>query len=105
MSKQPRRPTAFRLDDPRVVVGEAEHQHRRGEIHITPEPEPIDLPVPVDSGLTPRRKRWAWGNLFWAAFGGLVSLALGLALTTLIEELYARAAWLGTVGLALAGLA
>jgi putative membrane protein len=98
MSSSPRRPAAFRLDDPRVAGVE-----RSDGIRITPEPDPVDLPVPA--GLTAPRKRWAWASLFWAAFGGLVSLALGLAITALIEELYARAAWLGTAGLVLAALA
>lgn len=103
MSKHPRRPTAFRLDDPHVVVGDA-HGEARG-VRITPEPEPVDLSLPA-APVEPRpRRRWAWGSLFWTAAGGLVTLALGLAVTALIEELYARAQWLGTFGLVLAGLA
>ena len=43
--------------------------------------------------------------MFWSALGGLVTLGIGLATTRLIEDLYARAAWLGTLGLALAGIA
>jgi putative membrane protein len=43
--------------------------------------------------------------LFWSALTGLVLLALGLAVTNLVEDLYERAPWLGAVGLALALLA
>jgi putative membrane protein len=46
-----------------------------------------------------------WGTLFWSALGGLVSLAAGMAIVRLIEDLYARAEWLGWVGLAFALLA
>src|SRR5205085_12406878 len=46
-----------------------------------------------------------WGTVFWSAVGGLVMLGAGLATTALIEDLYARATWLGTLGAALAALA
>ena len=44
------------------------------------------------------RRRFSWGMVFWSALGGLVALGIGLATTALIEELYARAEWLGTLG-------
>jgi putative membrane protein len=40
--------------------------------------------------------------MFWSALSGLVVLSLGLAVTNLVEELFARAPWLGAVGLGLA---
>src|SRR5206468_1759800 len=46
-----------------------------------------------------------WATVFWSALGGLVALGAGLAITALIEDLYARATWLGTFGAALAALA
>ena len=55
--------------------------------------------------LTPRKRRVPWGALFWSALSGLVLLALGLAVTNLVEDLYARAPWLGAIGLVLALLA
>lgn len=45
----------------------------------------------------------SWGGLFWSALLGLASLAAGLWLTHLVEDLFARSATLGTLGLALAG--
>jgi len=101
-----RKPAAFRLDDPRVIVADADDGAKtrmRGGVRVTPEPDSFDLPVPVAA--PPPRRRFAWGTVFWSALGGLVTLGLGLATTRLIEDLYARAEWLGTLGLALAGLA
>ena len=55
--------------------------------------------------LTPRKRRVPWGALFWSALSGLVLLALGFAVPNLVEDLYARAPWLGAIGLVLALLA
>lgn len=101
-----RKPTAFRLDDPRVVLADVDETPRtpRGGVRLTPEPEAFDLPVPVPPPPLPRR-RFSWGTLFWSALGGLVALGTGLATTALIEDLYARAAWLGQLGIALAAIA
>lgn len=104
MNEQPRRPAAFRLDDPRVVVASPDEVAPRGAVRVTPEPESFDLPVPVPPRVPPR-KRFPWGTVFWTALGGLVVLGAGLAVTALIEDLYARATWLGTLGTALAGIA
>lgn len=109
MTERPayRKPVAFRLDDPQVVVAEAGDQEARlrgrRQILIDPEPEASAVPV-VQPSLAPRR-RLPWAKLFWSAAGGLVSLGLSLAVVRLIEDLFARAPWLGWVGLALAALA
>jgi putative membrane protein len=104
-----RRPEAFRLDDPHVVLMDDEKTRpARGTVRVVPEPENYDLPVPVAPALPPRRKLpWgvSWGTLFWSALGGLVVLGLGLATTRLIEDLYTRAEWLGSLGAALAAVA
>ncbi|MEA2928481.1 MAG: putative rane protein [Hyphomicrobiales bacterium] len=105
MNEQTRRPAAFRLDDPRVVVASPDEVAPRGAVRVTPEPQNFDLPVPVDPPALPPRKRFAWGAVFWSALAGLVVLGAGLAVTRLIEDLYARATWLGTLGAALAGIA
>ena len=102
-----RKPAAFRLDDPRVILADAEDGAKtrpRGGVRVVLEPEAFNLPAPVATPL-PARKRFSWGTLFWSALGSLVALGMGLATTRLIEDLYARAQWLGTLGLALAGLA
>jgi putative membrane protein len=105
-ARDPRRPVAFRLDDPHVIVTppeEAPRRPARGTVLITPETEPA-LPVPAERPAA-RRRRLPWGSLFWSALGGLVSLGLGLAATKLIEDLFARSEILGVIGLALALLA
>jgi putative membrane protein len=99
-----RKPQAFRLDDPHVVLADDDTRAMRGTVRVMPEPEHFDLPVPVAPALAPRR-RFRWGAVFWSALGGLVTLGLGLATTRLIEDLYARAQWLGTVGAVLAAIA
>lgn len=86
-----RKPAAFRLDDPQVVV--------------SPDSEAVpSVPVTIPPAPRPRRK-WPWSTLFWSALGGLVSLAAGLAVTRLIEDLFARAEWLGWIAALLAGAA
>jgi putative membrane protein len=103
----PRRPAAFRLDDPHVVLAEPDEPRTRaprGSVLITPEPDAALLPVPVAAAARPRR-RLPWATMFWSALGGLVSLGVGLAVTRLIEDLLARAPALGYVALALAALA
>ncbi|WAC25904.1 YcjF family protein [Ancylobacter sp. SL191] len=99
--RSPRRPQAFRLDDPDVVFAEEGRPAPRGSIVVTPTPaalEPAeDVPLPVPP---PKASRWA--TLFWSGLGGLVSLGVGLAVSKLIEDLFARADWLGYVGLAFA---
>ncbi len=104
-----RKPAAFRLDDPHVVVATADEEDRprfNDAVRITPEPQSFDLPVPVAAATpAPTRKRFSWGAVFWSALFGLVVLGGGLAVTSLIEDLFARATWLGTLGAALAGVA
>ena len=106
MSDKSRRPTAFRLDDPRVTVASPEDdlKAKRGVVRVVTEPETFDAPVPVEPPL-PVRRRFPWGAVFWTALGGLVSLGLGLAITHLIEDLYARNTWLGNFGAGLAVVA
>ncbi|KYK47905.1 hypothetical protein A1D31_28515 [Bradyrhizobium liaoningense] len=100
---QQRRPATFRLDDPGVVVTEADETGRlsRGTIQITPESDPSTLPVPIQATL-PARRRFPWGALFWSGLAGLTLLGVGLGVVHLIEDLFARSESLGYVGLAFA---
>jgi putative membrane protein len=75
---------------------------KRGHVVVTPEPE-IFEEAPGIEPLRPRRSRW--GAIFWSAVGGLVSLAIGLSVTRLIDDLFSYANWLGWAGAALAGIA
>jgi putative membrane protein len=104
MSERPRKPATFKLDDPGVVVMDADETGRpaRGTVRITPEIDPALLPVPIEAPLLPVRRGFRWGTVFWSAVGGLVLLGLGLSVTQLIENLFARSEGLGFVGLAFA---
>jgi putative membrane protein len=103
----PRRPATFKLDDPGVVVMDAEDTGRlaRGTIQIVPEAEPAQLPVTVDLPLVPVRRGFRWGTLFWSSVAGLVLLGTGLGVINLIEDLFARNEGLGVLGLAFAVIA
>jgi putative membrane protein len=99
MTETLRKPAVFSVDDPRLVTARPEEPPAADM--LTAETSGFDAPaIPV-----PRRKGIPWGALFWSALSGLVLLALGLAVTSLIEDLFARAPWLGVVGLALGALA
>jgi putative membrane protein len=107
-----RRPRAFRVDGPDVVVapaGEAGAEpprftRARQTVIVTEPEEPTEpigaVPVPVAGA-----RGGLWRKLLFGALGGLVSLAVGLSIDGLIRELWARAEWLGWLGLALAGVA
>ena len=60
---EPRRPATFRLDDPGVVMTEADESGRLGRatIQITPEPDPSTLPVPIQTVL-PARRGFPWAR-------------------------------------------
>src|SRR5258707_8072436 len=74
----------------------------RGTVHVTPEVEPAALPVPVEAPILRPRRGFRWGAVFWTAIGGLILLGLGLGMTRLIEDLFARGEGLGFLGLAFA---
>jgi putative membrane protein len=99
-----RRPATFKLDDPGVIVMDPDDASRpsRGTVHITPESDPALLPVPVEAPIVPVQRGFRWGAVFWSAIGGLTLLGLGLGVTRLIEDLFARSEGLGFLGLAFA---
>src|ERR1700738_2722767 len=99
-----RRPATFRLGDPGVIVMDPDDASRpsRGTVHVTPEADPALLPVPVEAPPVPVQRGFRWGTVFWSAAGGLILLGFGLSITHLIEDLFARSAGLGFLGLALA---
>jgi putative membrane protein len=100
MTETLRKPAVFSLDDPRLTVARPEELQSADE--IAPEASEFDPPaIPTP----PRRKGFSWGALFWSALSGLVLMGLGLAVASLIEDLFARAPWLGVAGLALGALA
>lgn len=112
MTERPRKPAAFRLDDPSVRFADPEKppseperdRASRPRVLVSNEPEPHEKARPQPAPPAIRPRLLSWGGLFWSGLGGLVSLALGLAVARLIEDLYSRAPWLGALGLALAGI-
>jgi putative membrane protein len=105
MNEHNRRPAAFRLDDPNVVLTAEPGSARaaRDTVRIMVEPEPA-LPAVTEPDPLPRR-RLGWGTLFWSALGGLVALGIGVSVTRLIEDLFSHNQGLGWLGAALAALA
>jgi putative membrane protein len=97
MNEPLRRPAAFRVDDPRVVVAEPES--------ALPDKAELGVIETSERAAAARSRRWRWGALFWSAASAFVLLALGVAVTGFVEELFTRAPWLGTTAAVLAGLA
>src|ERR1700694_1044326 len=99
-----RKPATFKLGDPGVIVIDPDDASRpsRGTVHVTPELDPALLPVPVEMPILPARRGFRWGAVFWAAVAGLILLGVGLGVTRLIEDLFARSEGLGFLGLAFA---
>ncbi|MFL6818208.1 MAG: YcjF family protein [Bradyrhizobium sp.] len=99
-----RRPATFKLDDPAVLVMDPADEGRpsRGSIHVTPEADPVLLPVALEAPLIPAQRRFRWGPVFWSGVGGLILLGLGLGVSRLIEDLFARSGSLGFLGVAFA---
>lgn len=91
---EPRRPGAFRLDDPAVSPVEEAMLEAL-------EPEQADAHQAVEAIAHPGRRGVRWGAVALAAGGSLVSLSLGVAFDTLVRDLFSRADWLGWLGLAL----
>jgi putative membrane protein len=109
MSERPqhRKPAAFKLDDPRVIVATAETEVARpprGKVQIMPDSDPALLPVPVDPAPIAKRG-FRWGTVLWTALGGLVLLGLGLGVANLVDDLFSRSQGLGYVGVGFALLA
>jgi len=112
MNTRPPRPRAFRLDDIRVKVDDKPAPSAPAAT-IASQYEPIPPSTrtgPIDeaelkveaaqkSGLLSRR-RPSLAGLFWSGLAGLVSLGVGLWMTSLIEGLFAKAESLGLVGVA-----
>lgn len=97
------KPQSFRPDDPRVVLAAPDEPLlTRAELRELEAAEASSLPAVVESA--PQKRRF-WGKLFWSAAGGLVSLALGLAITNLVQSLFSYAPWLGWLALVLTALA
>lgn len=107
MTPDDRRPAAFRLPPEERSEPRQETREPRAlptaEISMDPEPEEEAPVPPIDPAALARPLRW--GSLLLASLAALISLAAGLALQKLIEDLFARSEVLGWIGVGLAGLA
>ena len=97
--KEPRRPAAFKLKD--VELAEQEEPVPL----IVPEPDVFAEAADGPVTLLPRGRRTRWMRLFLIAAGGLITLALGLAIDNLVRSLFERTDWLGWLGIALIAVA
>jgi putative membrane protein len=96
-----RKPAAFVLDDEEKTRTKAHGKHdiefdvddSKGELVAVPE-----IPAHANG-------RFRWGFTLVSALMGLFSLWAGLAITTLIEDFFARSPMLGWLALSVAGLA
>ena len=104
---QRRSPAVFRLDQDHLILDAAVERAGPSErpTQIKPEPEFEALAITVDDPARASRRGVRWGMLFWCALGGLILLAMSVAVIGLITDLFARNRELGWLALALAILA
>ncbi len=122
--KEPRQPAAFRIEPERAAVPVSPAQSAAREDKrpaprqpraakpedATVVPAEIDVFDEVDTALAEPsaiapRKRSVIGQIFVAAAGILVSLALGLWVDGLIRDLFSRSDWLGWLAAGVASVA
>ncbi len=110
-------PRAFRLDGS-VTLADPDNAatartsgtliHEQPDAFAAPLGQPEDSEAAIEAaqaeGMAPKW-RLSFAGLFWSALSGLVSLMLGLWVTKLVDDLFAKSAVLGWIGLALAALA
>lgn len=100
-----RRPTAFRLDDRKVrLTDDEDKMPSADEALITQAFLEDEEPRLPRTASTPK-SGFKFGKWLMIGLSGLVSLTIGLAVDSLIRDLFARTDWLGWLGVALATLA
>src|ERR1700752_3511055 len=98
-----RPPDAFRLDQGRVIVGKTKKTDPSDHpLQIKQDVEFEALAITIDDAARSHGRGVRWGMLFWIALGGLLLLAICLATTGLVTDLFARNQELGGIGFALA---
>jgi putative membrane protein len=108
MNDRPRKPAAFKLDDPRVRVLDEDDtttKPSRSKIQVMPESDSVQLPVAVEEPAVPRNRGFGWATVLWVSLGCLVLLGLGLGISNLVADLFNRSQSLGYIGLVFAGAA
>ncbi|HBF29299.1 TIGR01620 family protein [Rhizobium sp.] len=109
-----RRPAAFSLDDETAHTAEKETPKRpprsfAPDVTITPDAEdPFLREIAADDAIVPieipRKRRFSFMKLAGVAFGALFSLAAGIWIDDLIQNLFTRADWLGYTAITLLAL-
>lgn len=105
MKPAQRKPAAFRLDEVSTIA--ADYVPGIGARPVlTPDADPFAETEagPASAAVAPRG-RVRWTRLLVAGLSGLIALAIGLAIDTLIRDLFARNDGLGWLAVALAALA
>jgi putative membrane protein len=106
MTRRPRAPSAFPLDElTRLDAGYEPGAGAPPALSSEPDPFAAAEPLPENVAVSPVRKSRRWSRLLAAALGGLLTLALGLAVDNLIRGLFERNNVLGWLAVGLAGLA
>jgi len=103
MKPAQRKPAAFRLDDISTISGDYVPGLGAPPV-LTPEADAFAEAAAVQAVVRPP-PRIRWTRLLVAGLGGLIALAIGLAIDTLIRDLFARNDALGWFAVALAAIA
>ena len=102
-----RKPAAFKLDGP--PPPDAPKSKRAPRAMAAPEvvyeEDSAQTLVVPPARQAPMKRRWRWSLVLALTLSALVSLYAGLAITRLIEDLFARAPVLGWIALGLAAIA
>lgn len=100
-----RKPAAFRLDDRKVHLTEDFAAEPSSDEALVAALEELDENPRLPRSSSSPRRGFGFGKWIAIGFGGLVSLAMGLAIDSLIRDLFLRTDWLGWLGVALAAVA
>lgn len=101
-----RRPAAFPLDELNLLSADERPAVNARTPSLVGDPDPFASPADgaTAPAATPSRS-WHWMRLLVIALGGLLALALGLAIDNLIRDLFDHTEWLGWLGAFLTAVA
>jgi putative membrane protein len=97
MSKEPREPRAFKVDDPALITEPEPALHPQADPGAEPDTATPARPTLADVG----RRSLRWGTLLVVALAGAASLGLAAWFARFVSAALARDDWIGTVTLAL----
>lgn len=100
-----RKPTAFRLDDSKVRLTDDDSRRPSADEALITEAFLDDEEPRLPRTASTPKGGFGFGKWLMVGLTGLVSLGIGLAVDSLIRDLFARTDWLGWLAVALAALA